>query len=132
MGGDASHQAGEFRPSIYLPFPDLIAPHPLDFHTATPCPGALFEHLLRDGDRTKQFLDIAKEGVSVDVSEAQRTVGKLQEADAHNNILVVIAHDKGLLPYIDFFPKYANNFSSKHWDERARWAFLKDYREALG
>ncbi|KAK7705630.1 hypothetical protein SLS64_007997 [Diaporthe eres] len=131
MGGDASHQAGEFRPSKYLPLPDSIAPHPLDFHSATPCPGALFEHLLRGGDRTKQFLDIAKDGISLDVDEAQRTVGKLQEADAHNNILVVIAHDKGLLPYLDFFPKYANDFTSKNWDERGRWAFLRDYKEAL-
>lgn len=91
MGGDAAHQAGEFRPSKYLPFPDSIAPHPLDLHTATSCPGALFEHLLRGGDRTKPFFDIAKDGVSVDVDEDQRTLGKLQEADAHNNILVVIA-----------------------------------------
>lgn len=131
MGGDASHQAGEFRPSVYLPLPDSIVPHPLDFHTTNPCPGALFEHLLRGGDRTKQFFDIAKDGVSVNVDEAQRTVGKLQEADANNNILVVIAHDKGLLPYIDFFPKYANYFASKHWNESGRWAFLRDYKEAL-
>lgn len=116
---------------MYLPLPDSIAPHPLDLHSATPCPGALFDRLLRGGDRTKQFFDIAKEGVSVDVNEAQRTVGKLQEADAHKNILVLIAHDKGIHPYLEFFPKYANDFVSKRWDESGRWAFLKDYKEAL-
>jgi len=131
MGGDAAHQAGEFRPSKYLPLPDAIVPHPLDIHSATPCPGALFEHLLRSGDRTKPFFDVAKDGVSVDAGEAQSTIGKLQETDAHNNILVVIAHDNGVIPFISFFPKYANDFNSKNWDEKGRWAFLKDFKEAL-
>lgn len=131
MGGDAAHQAGEFRPSEYLPLPDSIVPHPLDINAATACPGALFEHLLQSGDREKQFLNIAKNGISVNAGEAQRTIGKLQEADAHNNILVVIAHDKDIVRHASFFPKYANGFASKNWNEKGRWAFLKDYKEAL-
>lgn len=129
MGGDAAHQTGEFRPSKYLPLLDAIVPHPLDVHSVTPCPGGLFEHLLWGGDRTKPFFDIAQDGVSVHADDAQRTIGKLQEADAHHNVLVVIAHDK--LPYVDFFPEYANNFASKNWDEKGRWSFLKDFKEAL-
>lgn len=132
MGGDAAHQAGEFRPSKYLPLPYSIVPHPLDIHAAIACPGALFEHLLQSGDRKKQFLNIAQNGISVNAGEAQMTIGKLQEADAHNNILVVISHDKTLLQQASFFPKYANGFASKNWKEKGRWAFLKDYKEALG
>lgn len=116
---------------MYLPLPSAILPHPLDIHSATPCPGALFEHLLQGGDRTRPLLDVAKDGVAFDAFEAQKTIGKLQEADAHHNILVVLAHDKSLLPCVDFFPKYANSFNSKNWDEKGRWAFLKDFKEAL-
>lgn len=131
MGGDTAHQTGQFRPSIYLPLPDAISPHPLDTHSTTPCPGALFEHLLQGGDRKSPFLSVARDGVAFDADEAQSTIGKLQEADAHKNILVVLAHDKSLLPWLNFFPEYAHDFISKNWDERIRWAFLKDFKEAL-
>ncbi|KAG8165132.1 hypothetical protein KVR01_005407 [Diaporthe batatas] len=130
MGADTAHQAGQFRPSIYLPLPDRILPHPLDIRSATPCPGALFEHLLRNGDKSP-FFDIAKDGVAFDADEAQESIGKLQEADAHSNILVVLAHDKSLLPWATFFPEYANDFISKNWAGNGRWAFLKDLEEAL-
>ncbi|KAK2597683.1 hypothetical protein N8I77_012452 [Diaporthe amygdali] len=131
MGGDASHQAGEFRPSKYLPLPDSITPHPLDAGSVTPCPGALFEHLLQSGDKKRQFFNVAKDGVSLDVAETERTIEKLQEADAHDKILVVIAHDKSILSLLDFFPKYANEFALKNWVEKGRWAFLKEFKEAL-
>ncbi|KAF3767971.1 Metallo-hydrolase/oxidoreductase [Cryphonectria parasitica EP155] len=132
MGGDASHQAGEFRPSAYLPLPESISPHPLESHAVTtPCPGSLFEHLLPHGDTTKPFYSIAKGGVSVDAEEAERTIAKLQEADAQDKVLVVIAHDTGLLDVLDFFPKSANDFASKGWVKKGRWAFLKDFKDAL-
>ncbi|KAI3397303.1 hypothetical protein diail_11035 [Diaporthe ilicicola] len=131
MGGDASHQAGEFRPSKYLPLPDSISPHPLDDQSITPCPGALFEHLLQGGNRRKEFLKLSRGSLHADPDEAERTIEKMQEADAHDKILVVIAHDKSLLPHLDFFPKYSNDFVSKHWVEHGRWAFLKEFKEAL-
>lgn len=133
MGADAAHQAGEFRPSEWLPLPDTISPHPLDAHAQSPCPGALFEHLLPGGDRMKPFLRVsrAEGGNALDPEEAQRTIGKMQEADAHDKILVVIAHDKTLLPVLDFFPKYINDFASKDWVEKGRWGFLQDFQTAL-
>ncbi|ROW07542.1 hypothetical protein VPNG_07058 [Cytospora leucostoma] len=132
MGGDASHHAGEFRPSEYVPLPDSISPHPLEVQSATPCPGAVFEHLLRGGDKTKAFYRAIAGEVHADADEANRTIEKLQEADAHDKVLVVIAHDDTLLPIVDFFPKYATDFASKDWVARHRWAFLKDFKEALG
>lgn len=132
MGGDASHHAGEFRPSEYLPLPDTISPHPLEIGAAMPCPGALFEHLLQDGnDRTKPFYRVATEGLHQDHAEAGRTVGKMQEADAQDAVLVVIAHDASLLGVLDFFPAYANGFAEKKWVENGRWAFVKDFKGAL-
>jgi len=134
MGGDAAHHCGEFRPSEYLPLPSSISPNPLDFKSNKPCPGELFEHLLRDGDATKPFYAVADlpdgKGVAVDAAEAQRTIGKVMEADAREEILVAMAHDDTLLPVVDFFPKYANGFAEKGWVQEARWTFLKDFEKA--
>lgn len=143
MGGDAAHHGGEVRPSEYMPLPESISPNPLagspsspssSPSSSTPCPGAVFEHLLRGGrggDRTKPFLGAARGGIHADVDELEETIGKIQEADAHDRVLVVLAHDRSLLPVLDFFPKYASDFASKDWVEKGRWAFLKDFKEAL-
>lgn len=137
MGADAAHHCGEIRPSAYLPLPDTISPHPLDNHSTTPCPGALFEHLLlNNNDKTSPFLKLSKllnkeGGAHTDPDEAARTVEKLQEADAHDKVLVVLAHDKSLLPVVDFFPEYANDFAAKDWVNQGRWGFLKDFEQAL-
>ncbi|ROW08520.1 hypothetical protein VMCG_03277 [Cytospora schulzeri] len=132
MGGDASHHGGEIRPSEWLPLPDSVSPHPLEVHSASPCPGEIFEHLLRGGDKTKTFYSATKGGVHLDGDEVARTIEKMQEADANDRVLVVLAHDVTLLPIMDFFPKYANDFASKDWVSKGRWAFLKDFKEALG
>lgn len=131
MAGDASHHGGEFRPSEYLPLPDSISPHPLEAYSASPCPGAIFEHILRGGDKTKPFYTAVNGSVHLDGNEVERTIEKMQEADAHDKVLVVLAHDHTLLPILDFFPKYANDFASKDWVSKGRWAFLKDFKEAL-
>ncbi|TVY26853.1 Cytochrome P450 monooxygenase [Lachnellula hyalina] len=133
MGGDACHHAGEFRPSQYLPLPSSISPNPLSLGSSTPCPGSLFEDLYRDGDGTKPFYTIAKGGGAIahDADEAERTIGKVMEADARDEVLVVMAHDDTLLDVVDFFPKYANDFKEKGWVEKGRWLFLKDFAGAV-
>lgn len=135
MGGDACHHGGEFRPSRYLPLPEKISPNPLERYGGQSCPGALFEDLLRDGDRTKPFFEIPRledgKGVAYDVDEATATIGKVQEADAKEEVLVVIAHDDSLLDVVDFFPKYANDFVKKGWVQEGRWRFLKDFDTAV-
>ncbi|KAG0649914.1 Cytochrome P450 monooxygenase [Hyphodiscus hymeniophilus] len=135
MGGDSCHHGGEFRPSQYLPFPSSFFPNPLDTKSSTPCPGAMFEDLLPDGDKTRPFYEIAKlddgSGVAHNVHEAQATIGKVMEADARDEVLVVMAHDDSLLEVMDFFPKYANDFTQKEWVEKGRWLFLKDFAGAV-
>lgn len=61
MGGDACHHNGEFRPSPFRPLPDSISPHPFDSTSKNPCPGSLFEKILRDGDKTKAFYEMKKD-----------------------------------------------------------------------
>jgi len=126
MGGDACHHGGEFRPSAYLPLPSSVS---LKAVGKGICPGAMFEDVLRDGDKTKPFFGIAKgEGaVAYDANEAEKTIEKVIEADADDTVLVVLAHDDSLLEVVDFFPKFANDFKEKGWVEEGRWLFLKDF-----
>ncbi len=135
MGGDACHHGGEFRPSQYLALPDSISPNPLDLKSNSPCPGSLFDDLCRDGDKTKPFYTIARlddgKGVAHDADEAEATIGKVIEADARDEVLVVMAHDETLLSVMDFFPKYANDFLQKGWVKEGRWLFLKDFAKAV-
>ncbi|KAI9744096.1 MAG: hypothetical protein M1818_002248 [Claussenomyces sp. TS43310] len=134
MGGDAAHHGGELRPTEYLPLPAFIQPNPFNRRSRNPCPGAVVEHLLRDGDRTKPFYEVASKEdgsqVAHDVKEAQNTINKIQEADARDEIFVVLAHDESLLDVVDFFPKYANDFVQKGWVQEGRWLFLKDFEAA--
>jgi len=133
MGGDACHHGGEFRPSKYMPLPTGILPDPLDRHSVMPCPGELFEELLRDGDRTKPFFAIYRGtgAVTSDPEEAEKTIEKVQEADADDKIFVVMAHDETIMGVVDFFPKYANDFVQKGWVKGSQWAFLKDFAVAI-
>lgn len=135
MGGDACHHGGEFRPSKYRTLPDSILPNPLDRKSTKPCPGSLFDDLYRDGDKTRPFYAVARlddgKGAAHDVDEAEETISKVIEADASDEVLVVMAHDDSLLDVVDFFPKYANDFSSKDWAEGGRWLFLKDFAKAV-
>lgn len=134
MAGDACHHGGEFRPSQYLQIPKEILPHPFTKSTTLPCPGSLFDHLLRDGDPTKALYDVPRlepaKAVAYDTDEALRTITKVQEADANQQVLVAFAHDHTLLDVVDFFPKYANGFAEKGWVQKSKWAFLRDFEEA--
>jgi glyoxylase-like metal-dependent hydrolase (beta-lactamase superfamily II) len=136
MGGDICHHVGQFRPSPWHPLPSSISPNPFDSRGITPCPGEIFEHLLRDNDKTKPFYTVAKldDGIKIvyDADQAEASTGKLQEADALDEVFVVIAHDSSLLSVVDFFPKYADNFKEKGWTDDGKWLFLKDFAHAVG
>lgn len=93
-----------------------------------PCPGSLFDGILRDGDKSKPFYDIT---YGHDVDEARRTIEKIIETDAQEDVFVVVTHDHTLFDIIDFFPKYANDFAKKGWHEQGRWRFLKDFEQAV-
>lgn len=158
MGGDAVHHGGELRPHPWHPLPDEISPHPFDPVSTTPsCPGEIFECLLRDApadtinngsvDRTTTTsskkdrhspiytpqADLAHGAVPHhDIPQMAESIRKLQEADAHDNILVVAAHDQSLLGIVDFFPATADEFREKGWVRKARWAFLMDFARGVG
>ncbi|KAI6082335.1 beta-lactamase-like protein [Hypoxylon rubiginosum] len=138
MGGDIVHHDGELRPHRWHPLPESISPHPFKpLSSSAPCPGELFEKVLRDGREQPFYMPTVKKSgddhvVHFDSAEAAESIRKLQELDAYDHILVVPAHDQYLLGVVDFFPKLANDFARKGWVKKARWLFLADFAKAVG
>ncbi|EXJ65771.1 uncharacterized protein A1O5_11012 [Cladophialophora psammophila CBS 110553] len=132
MGGDLCHHAGEVRPSKYKPLPNEMAPEILPEFLRQVCPGAVLEELLTSRSRAadQSFFD---PHLGSDIPEAIRTIGKVQEADANDNVLFLYAHDTSLLDgMVDLFPQVANNWKKNGWRTKLYWHFLGDFREALG
>ncbi|KAK8027233.1 Metallo-hydrolase/oxidoreductase [Apiospora marii] len=112
MGGDAAHHGGEIRPHPWHPLPAAISPNPFTGLSATPCPGEMFESILRDGKEQPFYLPAKPANapqVHYDIPEAIESIKKLQEVDAHDNFLI-----------------------RKGWVKQTRWAFLKDFARAVG
>lgn len=61
MGADACHHSEEMRPSECYPLPSEISLRPSKQDVPTPCPGSLFEHLLRDGNKSLPFYQKKRE-----------------------------------------------------------------------
>jgi glyoxylase-like metal-dependent hydrolase (beta-lactamase superfamily II) len=145
LTGDAIHHTGEIRPSKFLPLPSSIIPdpfapdpHPLESHYG--CPGAVFDSLFAARGRPccgpiyePARVGEPEEAFHHDVEEMLRTAGKLEEADAHDNVFVAAAHDETLLDHVAFFPHSTMNaFAEKEWVKRTRWRFLRDFAAAVG
>lgn len=145
LTGGAIHHSGEIRPSKYRPLPANIIPdpfapdpHPLESHYGRP--GAVFDSLFAARGRPAcgPVFEPARgprmdESFHHDVDELVRTVEKLQEADAHDNVFIAATHDDELLDHVVFFPDGTMNaFVKKGWLKRVRWGFLKDFASAVG
>jgi hypothetical protein len=146
MGGDFSHHGGEFRPSPHLPLPLSILPNPLPSKGAEsmPCPGDIFEKIhpaaqhqskvassnSENSWRTQPFYQPG-ESVTHNIEDCVDTIHKVQEADAHDNVFVVFAHDATISKTVEFFPKKANEWKKNEWAKKTKWQFLGDFQEAL-
>lgn len=131
MGGDASHHGGEFRPTEYLPIPKDIRPSPLK-RRAPVCPGHLLQDIHPEGSATKPFYQVT-EAFAHDKKVADWTIDGLGEFDAHDNVLLLLAHDDSLVDpaQIDFYPKALNDWCEKGEAKKVKWLFLGDYEEAV-
>jgi glyoxylase-like metal-dependent hydrolase (beta-lactamase superfamily II) len=133
LAGDACHHVGSLRPSEYLPLPDSISPSVWEAYSRsaeTSCSCSCFKSLLPTGTYSEAFYGIAP-GMHEDPRKAVETVQKLKAFDAHENVLVIIAHDPSLVGLVDFFPKSLNDWKRENWEEAARWRFLADFRNAV-
>jgi len=131
MVGDAAHHGGEFRPTEYLPLPKNLSPSPLKFQGHI-CPGHLLQDVHPHDTADKPFYYVT-ENFAHDKKVADWTIDGLGELDAHENILVLLAHDNAIVdpPRIDFYPKPMNNWYTKGLGEKVRWLFLEDFEEAV-
>ncbi|KAL1585843.1 hypothetical protein WHR41_05052 [Cladosporium halotolerans] len=129
LGGDIAHHGGEFRPTPYLPLPASISPNPLQAPFAKPtsaCPGEIFQAIHPNKSATEPFYK-PEGAVHASAEEAKHSIDKMTEFDAHDGIFPVIAHDESLYDIVDLYPKKANDWKAKGWQEEGRWRFLKSF-----
>jgi hypothetical protein len=131
MGGDSAHHAGEIRPTQYNPLPAEIRLNPNPPQFPHMCPGELLQQYVHpEQSATKPFYGAAP-GFNEDHDVAEWTIEGVEEFDADENVLVVVAHDASLLDVVEFFPKPANEWKSRDWRRKGQWRFLADFSEGL-
>ncbi|EME88601.1 uncharacterized protein MYCFIDRAFT_46199 [Pseudocercospora fijiensis CIRAD86] len=131
MGGDASHHGGEFRPTEYSPLPKELNPSPLR-RNHTICPG----HMLLDmhpHQRADKPYYYVTASFAHDKKIADWTIDGLGEFDAHENILMLMAHDDAVVdpPQFDFYPKSLNSWLSQGIGQKVKWMFFRDFEDAM-
>jgi hypothetical protein len=89
----------------------------------------MFEKIHPSKSRTTPFLSpsTGEHAVHFDVAETRRSIEKLTEFDAYDNVLSVIAHDQSLFDIVEFYPKPANEWKAKGWAKEGQWRFLGDF-----
>lgn len=122
MGADACHHPGVFRPSDYLPLPSgpTLSPHRLG--DPSRCPGALIEQLAKP----KESLFKPSVRMFPEYDAALDTIRKIQELDAADECLVIIAHDLSLRDKIPMFPDNINSWRADGIKTETRWLFYED------
>jgi glyoxylase-like metal-dependent hydrolase (beta-lactamase superfamily II) len=128
LGGDIAHHCGGFRPSPYVPLPEMVSPSPFS-HMKTACPGKIFVAIHPKKSREEPFFDPVRspEGWHLEAAEAKESIEKLIEADAYDKKFPVMAHDCSLAGVVDLYPKTANAWMGKGWKEQSRWGFLSSF-----
>ena len=131
MGGDASHHGGEFRPTQYLPIPKELDPSPLKRRPGV-CPGHLLQEVHAHGVADKPFYNVTS-SFAHDKVVADWTIDGLGEFDAHENVLLLTAHDDAVVDpdQLDFYPNSINDWYEKGVAKRIKWLFLGDYEGAV-
>ncbi|KAJ5140907.1 hypothetical protein N7448_004315 [Penicillium atrosanguineum] len=128
MGGDLCHHSGEIRPSKHLRIPNEV--HLATPQAALPCPGALYENLQIQRQRSpdEPFFEPL---MGLDIPETIKTIKKAQDADKRDNVWFIYAHDSILHGVVDLFPHPANHWKEKNWRNQTLWAFLRDFEAAI-
>lgn len=133
LGGDCAHHCGEVRPSEHLPLPDSILPNPLpSVNRDVPfCPGTRIEELNRSrGMAAKGPVWRPKWGT--DLAEAILSIGKMQEFDGQENVLLLLAHD-ACARHVDMplFPESINDWHKRGLGRDLRWNWIADIEKGL-
>ncbi|KAJ9664946.1 hypothetical protein H2201_004998 [Coniosporium apollinis] len=129
MGGDICHHAAEFRPTPSLPLPATLSPSPVPSFGSI-CSGALFQSIHPRKSATEPFYEMA-EGMAQDAEKAEWSVQGVEEFDAAEEVLVVMAHDESLRGCLRFWPERVDGWWEEGVGKRGRWAFLRDFGDAV-
>ncbi|KXH49239.1 hypothetical protein CSIM01_13107 [Colletotrichum simmondsii] len=134
MGADSCHHCGEFRPSERRQIPSECGLGSSIPMPPAPCGGMTFDERKshQGGLRETPFYSITRDQQYAesthDHGAADATIAKVQEMDGYDNVFVIMAHDDSIPKIVDMFPKTLNQWKSKRWHERGRWAFLNDLK----
>ena len=75
---------------------------------------------------------MVRETAAHDFKAAKESVTKMEEFDAHETVLTMIAHDDTMVNVVGTFPNTsANDWKKKGWREKGMWRFLGDFGEAV-
>ncbi|GLA74466.1 hypothetical protein AtubIFM55763_005710 [Aspergillus tubingensis] len=141
LGGDICHFPGVIRPNARLPFPDNIPSEALDkdrfFPSPCPCSILTNSHPIAKVDpRQEPFYEVSGyEGSAFfDAEVAQKSVTKLLDFEASENVLICIAHDSDLLLHLPTFndspSSDLNSWKEKGWKEKLRWGWVNELPRA--
>ena len=128
LGGDSAHHAGIFRPSRHLPLPAPTTPSP----SAPPSLPPTNNHRLHPSS-SASTLPFLLPSTTNDAGAFAATLAKMQELDASEDVLVLIAHDAGLEGVVDVLPSgRANGWKGMGWKGKVRWRFLENLAAGAG
>ncbi|RSM04454.1 hypothetical protein CEP52_006858 [Fusarium oligoseptatum] len=133
LGGDICHFGGSFRPTQYTPMPAELSPADIipHYRQAAPFACSLFTACHPDQSnarRSPYYQPRSGEGSwYIDPPTAAKSIEGLTVVDADEKVLVLIAHDPGLLYTLPFFPHgEINDWYNAGWKKGLRWAFLDE------
>lgn len=71
--------------------------------------------------------------LSHDKQVADWTIEGLGEFDAHDNVLLLLAHDDAVVDpaQFDFYPKSLNDWHQQGIGRKVKWLFLGDFEPAV-
>lgn len=127
IGADCCHHPAIFRPSAYLPIPEEIPAIPESVHGIAPCLGQWMVDLAHPEHAADVPFMKANTGVNEDQALAEASIASMQQFDAHEEILVCIAHDSTLIGNLDFYPKTLNEWQKQGRKDSLRWQFCGQF-----
>lgn len=133
LGGDVCHFPGVIRPTSNLLMPDSISEAELHHQGNSSKNIYTAQYISCHPDsihaQSSPFYYPCSKADSwyINPANARETVEKLQLADCRDDLLVVLAHDRGLLGEPIFFPnKSLDNWRLDGIKGRLRWRFLDE------
>lgn len=137
MGADACHHVGVLRPSPYIPLPDDLRLRDMAIggeNRDIECSADMVQGvkaLTLDHGPTTAFFEVANGALFPDHKSAMDTVARIQELDAAESILVIIAHDGSIRDHVPTFPAKINDWREDNLKHKTRWLFLRDLEGTL-